>query len=65
MKPGLLPQMLLRRNYAVVAFLIPRFPVSKTVARVGASSTAVADVGPTSKSVAAVGPTSLAIEVPS
>ena len=55
MKPGLLPMMLLRDNYANVAFLPPSFPVGKTMTK----------IGPNSKTIAKVGPSSVTLEVPS
>jgi len=64
MKPGLLPLMLLRDMYAVMAFLAPTFPVSKTVTKIGAVGLSVAGLGPASKTVESVGPASLTVEVP-
>ena len=55
MKPGLLPLMLLRWNYAVVAFLAPKFPTSKSVTKIGATSASWADVDLSSGSIAKVG----------
>jgi len=64
MKPGLLPPMLLRDMYAVMAFLSPNFPVSKSVANVGPVSKSVADLGPTSSTVSSVGLGGCSLEVP-
>ncbi len=64
MKPGLLPMMLLRDNYANVAFLPPSFPVGKTMTKLGPDDSTFAAIGPGSKTIAKVGPGSVTMEVP-
>ena len=64
MKPGLLPQMLLRDMYAVMAYLEPSFPVSMSVTNLGPASKSVTNLGPAASTVSSVGLGSCSMEVP-
>ena len=64
MKPGLLPEMLLRDMYAVMAYLPPSFPVSKSVVNLGPASKSVTNLGPASSTISSVGLGGCSLGVP-
>ena len=52
MKPGLLPQMLLRERHGVSAWRSPVHPAGKTIAVIGPAGKTIAVIGPAGKTIA-------------